>query len=909
MRLTAAFAAHEARTQARSLRFRVVAACYVLAGSFPAAFCFLVREKIGMFYGGATYLAETVNFLPCLTAVLATVLALDGVTREQSEGAWSTVSLTEIPSAGYLLRRWAALLAILLPLTAVPFLVAAGLAATAGTPVSLEALAGMWLSAAAPPAVAFSGLALALGTIGGSPVNSFLLLGAALWLLPALLNEFLARFGIRVGGSSSWLNLEGLGWGMARITGTFSEGRFLSFPEPVSEAGFAPRVIGEQLLTPMALALAWGAAALGVAALYLRRTRPDIRPWHIPPKHSLRTFLAALSRWRERTVPDPAPAPADLLCAGLGLLAAAGLLVLVLGRADRYTDLARERFWAEEGGGPAPTSPDVVPGRWRIAGRLGPGAEVDLKVTAELRNEGTVPRRHLAFELDPGLRIASATAGGGRITLARSWDRLTADLAPPIPPGGRRVLSFGLTGRPAEVAFRTLPGYGFFESTSRHLHARFPHDLVNFAQSYEVPAISGLRVDLAASSLTPVLRYRPWTPNAYHQVPEETFLPRADVELSLTADPRLFLAESCGALFRSGRLDTRCQQPVGEIAVAGGRYALLGGAGNGATVAVFPGHRQQGEMHLGFLAQSAEMVDQAWPGLGVLGGTVVLEWPDAKAHDLLASQIAWMRRYADPPESVVVRGRLMFVREMELILSKPLSPEWLVADLVAARLSRERAFAPEDTVFFRLLFRQLALRRLGQGPEGGAVIGPFGMEIASVLSIPPPDTIQYNYWFQRFPALVAALEIRTGEETLRRAIEDLLAQGGGRPASRKDLFALLEARSAAPVGRMVQDFFVDGSLPEPVLEEVEFRRAGGLWRATGKMKNQGYGEALCKVVLVTDLTPAETVVSAGTGEAAAFTLESPYRPQSVVLDPDRQCHRVVPRAAPRDRVNFQGGAL
>jgi hypothetical protein len=463
-------------------------------------------------------------------------------------------------------------------------------------------------------------------------------------------------------------------------------------------------------------------------------------------------------------------------------------------------------------------------------------------------------------------------------------------------------------------AIRDQPGYGygFFESFSRHRQARFAHELLKLARSYEVPAISGLRVDLTASGLTPVPRYRPWTRIADNRIPEETFLPQADVELDLAAGPSLFLAESCGSLFApaegGSRAAVRCRQPVGEIAVAGGRYEVLAKS-DGATVAVFPPHLRQGEMHLGFLARSADMIDQAWPGLGKLGRSVILEWPDPDVHDLDAAPIAWSRRYASPPAEVTVRGRLVLIREMALIEAKPLQPEWVVAEMVAAQLSQRRPFVPEDTAFFRQLFYRLALRRLGLGPEGGAVIGPFGMDIASTLSVPPPDTLDHNYWYQRFASLVAALEIRTGEETLRQAIEDVLAQGGDRPASRADLFALLKARSAAPVDRMIQDLFVEGSLPEPVLEEVELRRAGGLWRATGKMKNQGYGEALCKVVLVTDLTPAETVVSAGPGATAAFTLESPYRPQSVVLDPDRQCHRIVPRAAPKDRVNFQGGAL
>lgn len=912
MRLAAAFAAHEARTQARSLRFRVVAACYVLAGSAPAVIAFARHGQQGLLYGGATYLTETVAVLPFLTGLLAAVLSLDGVTREQSEGAWSTVSLTEIASAGYLLRRWTALLAVLLPLTAMPFLAAGGLALAAGTPVSPVALVGTWLLRVVPLAAAVSALLLAAGTIGGGAINGFLLTAAALWLAPALGNGLLSYFGLHVGGPADWLSPDGVGWATYRLSNTYEEGRILLYPLPVSEAGFDLGVFAEQLLAPAALGLAWGAAALGVASLYLRRTRPDIRPWRIPPAHPLRTFLAAVSRLREKAVPDPAPAPADRLCAGLGFLAAAALVALVLARADRYTALAGERYDAETGSGPkTTTSPTVVPGRWRIAGRLGPGSEVDLRVTAELRNTGSSPERHLAFELDPHLAL-DVTADTGRATVAaRLWDRLSVDLDPPIPPGGRRELSFRLSGRPAEVSFR-LNGIGerFFRSMSLHIHARFARDLLNLSRSYTVPAISGLRVDLGASDLTPVLRYRPWTRATEDQGTEETFSPRTDVELSLAADPRLFLAEACGSLFKAGRLKARCRQPVGETAVAGGRYELLGEAGGDATVAVFPGHRQRGEMHLGFLSRSAGMMEQAWPGLGSLGGTVVLEWPDDEAHDLSAGRISLMRHYTDPMDPVDVQGRLVFIREMDLIQDQPLKPEWLVAKLVAARLSRRRPAAPEDTVFFHQLFEQLALRRLGLGPERGAVIGPFNMSDASILGVPPPDTRYHLYWRRRFPALVAALEIRTGEETLRRAIEDLLAQGGDRPASRAELFALLTDRSAAPVERMIRDFFVDGALPEPMLEEVEFRRAGGLWRATGKVKNQGYGEALCKVVLATDLTPAETVVSAGTGEAVAFTLESPYRPQAVLLDPDRQCHRVVPRGmVPMDRVNFQGGAL
>ena len=73
------------------------------------------------------------------------------------------------------------------------------------------------------------------------------------------------------------------------------------------------------------------------------------------------------------------------------------------------------------------------------------------------------------------------------------------------------------------------------------------------------------------------------------------------------------------------------------------------------------------------------------------------------------------------------------------------------------------------------------------------------------------------------------------------------------------------------------------------------------------MVNEGKGEALCKVVLTTDLGPESTVVRAGTGEAAGFAFATRQRPQGVFLDPNMECHRLVRKGAPRDRAWFEGG--
>src|SRR5262249_17120755 len=155
-----------------------------------------------------------------------------------------------------------------------------------------------------------------------------------------------------------------------------------------------------------------------------------------------------------------------------------------------------------------------------------------------------------------------------------------------------------------------------------------------------------------------------------------------------------------------------------------------------------------------------------------------------------------------------------------------------------------------------------------------------------------------------------ALSARMGAEPLRQAVDEILSRADRGPATAAELYALLRERSELSLDRMLQDFFVDGALPEPVLETVTFRRAAhgadAAWGVAGGMKNEGDGEALCKIVLTTDLGPQETTARAGEGEVAEFAFVTQSRPQSVRLDPDRECHRLVPNGAPRDQVYFDG---
>ena len=59
-------------------------------------------------------------------------------------------------------------------------------------------------------------------------------------------------------------------------------------------------------------------------------------------------------------------------------------------------------------------------------------------------------------------------------------------------------------------------------------------------------------------------------------------------------------------------------------------------------------------------------------------------------------------------------------------------------------------------------------------------------------------------------------------------------------------------------------------------------------------------------MLTTDLGPVESVVRAAGGGAGELSLSTPRRPQAVLLDPDRECHRLGVHAG--DRVFFEGNS-
>jgi hypothetical protein len=921
VRLTASFVSYELRTQARSLRFRAFAGLYLLAGTMPAILIHVLRSRSPFAIGEATYVDEAVTVLPLLTAVLAFLLSLDGVTREQGDGAWTTVTLCGVSNAGYLLRRWIALQAVLLPLTAFPLLASAGIAAMDGVqPLDPRAWGGPWLFLVVPLALCMSALGLGAGTIGGGALSSLPLLAVLLAVVPALANEALYRVRLVFDTPMAWLNLRSLSFSIARamkgIQGRRDWG--FDFPMPGSESGTDLGVLGIQSFVMVAPLAVLAAATLGMAVLYLRRTRADLKPRPVRPDHPLRGSLLLLAKLRERYKPDPAPALADRLTVAAGLLAAAAILGLLFSRAYAYESEAAVRY-ASETTNPAPTPPEVTPGRWRIDGRLGPGSRVALRIAGEMINTGRTPVSHLAFQLNPDLGL-EVTADAGKVSVSRAWDHLTMELAPPIPPGGRRELRFRLSGVPSRTVFPQSPAgaYGgkpsFHGSYELHRGAEFSRDRLNFATAWREPSISGFGVSLSRGALLPVPVYGGW--HREDDPAAETISPAARIETSLTVPPGLFLADSCGGIARSsggiGRLASRCRATLADFAVVGGRQTLLKEAHDehdeemaGMAVAVFPAHRQIADLHLGFLSRSAGMLEEAWPGIGSLGRLVVVEWKDRTR-----TTPYWY--YDEDRGFVTVKGNLVFLEEINLIGLRGLSPERLVSEILAVRLSGRRRIDPGQAQFFRQFFKDVALERLGLGPVNGAVAGPLHPQEEAAIQISPfAENAYYNYWNTGFTALMSALRSRMGDEPLRAAVEEFLSRGDDPAApvgTAQELFELLVRHSPQPIDRLIRDSFQAGGLPYPVLDGVEFRRAGDGWRVTGRITNEGTGEALCKVVLATDLGPTSTVVRADAGEAGSFELATRYRPQGVFLDPGHECHRLVKMGAPRDRVYFTGAA-
>src|SRR5688572_16763056 len=106
MRLFLAFFAHEATTQFRSARFRMMALAYDALASAPVIAVAIVASGADYVVGPASFASALLLFQPALTTLFAGTLSVDAITREREESSFAVVSLAPMSAAGYVMRRW-----------------------------------------------------------------------------------------------------------------------------------------------------------------------------------------------------------------------------------------------------------------------------------------------------------------------------------------------------------------------------------------------------------------------------------------------------------------------------------------------------------------------------------------------------------------------------------------------------------------------------------------------------------------------------------------------------------------------------------------------------------------------------------------------------------------------------------
>ncbi|HYR30063.1 MAG TPA: hypothetical protein VEU30_16455, partial [Thermoanaerobaculia bacterium] len=356
MRLMGAFVSHELTTQLRSARFKVLAVAYVAVGAIPTVALHLGARSAGYRVDGGAYAEGLSALLPSLTALFATVLSVDAITRERDEGSFGVISLAPLSASGYLFRRWLSLVAIAIPVTALPFALAGGLAAYGARSVPDAApLAWEWLLHVAPPLLVMSALMLALGTITGRTILAILAYGAAMTFGLGLLQDILAMFHRKLLGPGEMIGFDPLL--LARLMWT-ARG-WWDF-QPPSAAGYPIELELHRFFPEAAMIVACTLFFLGVAPAFLRRTRADVKPWRIREDHPLRTILRGINRIRENYTPDAGLQPLDRVVITAAIVLALACFGWLLRRETHFMSLASQRYAAERAG-PRAMSLTLVP--------------------------------------------------------------------------------------------------------------------------------------------------------------------------------------------------------------------------------------------------------------------------------------------------------------------------------------------------------------------------------------------------------------------------------------------------------------------------------------------------------------------------------------------------------------------
>ena len=877
MNLFRLFLAHEWITQWRSMRFRALAAVYVMATSIPAVMTFLVSGRTPRVIGPAAYNTYLLSEQPLLTALLAAGLAVDALSRERDEGSFGVLSVAPISSVGYVLRRWLAIVVICTPISFIPTIISAAVAIhTRPTLPLLPMFAEGWLLSVLPSLLVSSALAIALGTITGRAVLSIIFAAVFFTIGLDTMNSLLFHV--------HRLNFDGPGdlfaGGERGIRELMWAIRGYWFPDMPSDAAFLLRTRSRMLLSRAGITTAITMVLLALSAFYLRRTRRDLRPWKIVETHQLRTLMRTANRIREDYAPDSGSGTSDRVVLAIALSLAALLTGSIVRRQSAFAALAADRYAAETGHA-VPTSTSLVAESARIDGEIKIDGAWRGGATTLIRNIGDRAETHLSFALNPNVSVQRLAVDAGTARTQRVWERLDVELDPPLAPHQSRTLSFDVVGLPSEIDFALQPPGNFREQWKRYRTARQSIYMTDLSRSTIMPAATEVRMRLRASDIVPVLRYSEWTllPDGQGEgfIPE-TITTNTALDLRLR-HPYPIAVDSCGVIAASGEIVSRCTTALASYLVFGGPL-IQRPVGPAATLVYIPAHELLAQSHSQSLASSIRLASEAWPQLALAPHLVFIERPTEQGDR------QWYYEYQPwrAVDQIGSRGAVFFVPEMIFTTTKPINANVFAASVIAGTLRGKRRVVSEEAGFFTRFYTSVAIGRLGMRKSRAVEPGTgYPPETAPLLS-------EYYRPESRMSKVLVAIEYRVGASHFVEGINDFV-HGGERAGTAKEMINAIGRASGVDLTRTYEDYFAGNALPQLTLSDVTFHRAGQRWEVSGAVKNNATGEAFVPIALRTSQGSLWQTVRVDTGGRTEFTFSATGEPHSLQLDPDRVCYR------------------
>jgi hypothetical protein len=471
------------------------------------------------------------------------------------------------------------------------------------------------------------------------------------------------------------------------------------------------------------------------------------------------------------------------------------------------------------------------------------------------------------------------TPAVGKATARQWWNRLTIDLAPPIAAKEARTVTLSVRGTPAFFGYPVAASTRKFK---QHRDARVSFDLMDFSETEVNGLASPVSAMLRGANLVPVPRYTRWTleadPSRGESVIEDQVAPISRIEVDLTIPPALVGTDSCGVLAR-GHVQSRCSLPLTTYTVFAARLETEP-LSPSATLAYFGPHRSLARIHAPSLSHALELARQTWPDLPTARSSVLAEQPHEPGTFYRGE---WRQDWAI--DSIMPLGALQLIPEEMFIRRKPIDANMVAIAVIANALAAQRKMAPEEQWLFERLLRQLASARLGlthsSAVESG--IGP-APPIQAILA---PNSIGSD---QRMRKVFAEIDHRVGSDRLADAVNEFVA-GGPSPGTFRELLSRIGQHGGVSLDRLYTDYFLGTGIPKLTLANVVFRKNGDRWQVRGTLHNEGWGEALCPVILRTAFEPQRQILRVDTNGSADFEFTTSAKPRTIQLDPDGVCYR------------------